>query len=253
VEVSFTDLAGVSDRGLERHENQDAMALARVDGQEARILVVSDGVATSAEPASAAQAAARAALAHLVDAVEGDQPDPALAMRRAVGAAHRAVCAVSERLGAFDDPPAATLVAALLKDGHVTIGWIGDSRAYLFDANEGRLLTSDHSWAAEQVRRGLMSEAQAAVDPRAHALTGWLGGDIQRVPEPSVVTAAVPPAGCLLLCTDGLWNYAPSVVRLHELMLRFSPDDPLELARQFTEFARSLGGEDNITVVIALV
>jgi PPM family protein phosphatase len=251
IEVALPDLAGVSDRGLQRHDNQDAMALARVEGRGARILVVCDGVATSGQPAAASQAAARAALAYLVDAVERDEPDPAVAMRRAVGAAHRAVCAVAERIGAHDDPPASTLVAGLIRDGQATVGWVGDSRAYLFDAAEGRQLTSDHSWAAEQVRLGVMSEAQAAADPRAHALTGWLGGDVRRAVEASVVSAALPAAGCLLLCTDGLWNYARSVMNLRELMLRFSADDPLEVARQLTEFARSSGGEDNITVAVA--
>jgi len=55
------------------------------------------------------------------------------------------------------------------------------------------------------------------------------------------------------LCTDGLWNYAPGVVRLRELMLRFSAEHPLEVARELTEFARSSGGEDNITVAVAFV
>ena len=253
VEVSFPDLAGVSDRGLRRHSNEDAMALARVDGQGTRILVVCDGVATSTQPASASQAAARAALAYLADAVQSGQPDLVLAMRWAVATAHRVVCEVSDRIGASDDPPASTLVAALLKDGEATVGWIGDSRAYFFDANRGRQLTRDDSWATEQVQLGLMSEAEATADPRAHGLTAWLGGDQRPPPEPSVVTVEVPAPGCLVLCTDGLWNYAPTVGRLHELMLRFPADDPLEVARELTDFARSSGGEDNITVVVGFV
>jgi PPM family protein phosphatase len=253
VEVSFPDLAGVSDRGLRRRSNEDTMALARVDGQGTRILVVCDGVATSTEPASAAQAAARAALAYLAEAVASGQPDLMLAMRWAVGTAHRVVCEVAERIGAADDPPASTLVAAVLKGGEVTIGWIGDSRAYFFDATEGLQLTRDDSWATEQVQLGLMSEAEAAADPRAHGLTAWLGGDQQPPPEPSVVKFQVPAPGCLVLCTDGLWNYAPGVGRLHELMLRFPADDPLQVARELTDFARSSGGEDNITVVVAFV
>jgi serine/threonine protein phosphatase PrpC len=253
VEVSFSDLAGVSDRGLERNGNEDAMALARVDEHGVRILVVCDGVATSTDPASASRAAAHAALANLVDSVESDEPDLELAMRLAVEAAHHAVCAVAERIGGPDDPPATTLVAAVLRDGKATVGWVGDSRAYLFDEAEGWQLTSDHSWAAEQVRSGLLTETEAAADPRAHALTGWLGGDMQPAPEPSVLTVPAPVGGCLVLCTDGLWNYAPGVVRLREVMLRFSADDPLEVARELTEFACSSGGEDNITVAVAFV
>jgi serine/threonine protein phosphatase PrpC len=253
VEVSFSNLAGVSDRGFERRSNDDAMAVASMDDQGARVLVVCDGVATSTEPASASRAAARAALANLVDAVERGQPDLELAMGAAVGAAHRAVCAMSDRIGAHYDPPATTLVAAVVRDGEVTVGWVGDSRAYLFDETDGWQLTRDHSWAAEQVRSGLLSEAEAATDPRAHALTGWLGGDVHPAPEPSVVKVAVPAGGRLVLCTDGLWNYAPGVVRLRELVLRFSAEDPLEVARELTKFALSSGGEDNITVAVALV
>ena len=103
------------------------------------------------------------------------------------------------------------------------------------------------------MRSGLLTEAEAAADPRAHALTGWLGGDAQPSPDPSVLTVTIPSGGCLLLCTDGLWNYAPGVGRLRELLLRFSAEDPLEVAREFTEFARSSGGEDNITVAVAFV
>jgi serine/threonine protein phosphatase PrpC len=229
------------------------MALAGLHGVGARIAVVCDGVSTSAEAATASENAARAAHAHLMKAVRAGRTDLSESMRQAVAAAHEAVRAISEGATSSDDAPASTLVAAVLRGRNVTIGWIGDSRAYFLDATEGWQLTNDDTWAGYQVRLGLMSEAEAAADPRAHALTGWLGGEQADAPEPSVSNFELATPGCLLLCTDGLWNYAPRVERLRELVLKSYAPNPLEMARELTDFARAAGGEDNITVVVGFV
>src|SRR5437763_10644539 len=50
LEIAYVDLAGVSDRGFRRRRNEDAIALARVEEHDARVLVVCDGVSTSAAP-----------------------------------------------------------------------------------------------------------------------------------------------------------------------------------------------------------
>ena len=129
-----------------------------------------------------------------------------------------------------------------------------DSRAYFLGPLSAMQLSRDDSWAVEQVEEGHMSEEQASADPLAHALTSWLGGDQGTGPEPSVATVPIPGSGCVLLCSDGLWNCAPSAERLRELVAELSPDaTPLEVAQELTEFARSEGGPDNITVAIAFV
>lgn len=254
VDIGFSDFAGVSDRGLRRRRNEDALALARVDEHDARVLVVCDGVATSAEPKLAAWAAAEAGLAYLVAAVTDGHPDREAAMREAVAAAQHAVCAVRYTPDPAGDPPATTFVAALIEDGRATIGWVGDSRAYFLGPLSAMQLSRDDSWAVEQVEEGRMTQEEASADPLAHALTSWLGGDQGAGPEPSVTTFPMKGSGCLLLCSDGLWNCAPEATRLRELVAELSPDaTPLEVAQELTEFARSEGGNDNITVAIAFV
>lgn len=254
IDISFSDFAGVSDRGLRRRRNEDAIALARVEEHEARVLVVCDGVATSAEPKLAAWAAAEAALAYLVAAVEDGHPDREAAMREAVAAAQRAVCAVAYERGATSDPPASTFVAAVVDDHEATIGWVGDSRVYFLGPLSALQLSKDDSWAVEQVEEGRMTAEEANADPLAHALTNWLGGDQGDGPESSVSTFPILGSGCLLLCSDGLWNCAPEAERLRELVSALSPEaTPLEVAQELTEFARSAGGNDNITVAIAFV
>ena len=254
IEMSLPDMAGVSDIGLRHQCNEDAMGLAKVGPPSVRLLVVCDGVSTASEPAAAAQAAADAALAYLVQAVQSPHLDPESAMTEAVGAAQRAVSAVQLSADQADEPPATTLVAALVMDHQTTIGWVGDSRAYLVGPDDAWQLSQDHTWATEQVEMGMLPDDAIFADPRAHALTKWLGGDIEGGFEPSVATFAVPVSGCLVLCTDGLWNYAPSPERMCGLVAQLPGDaTPLEVAQGLTEFARSAGGSDNITVAVAFV
>lgn len=254
VEVAYPDLAGVSDRGLKRYRNEDALALARLDDHGARILVVCDGVSSSAEPAAASQAAADAVLAYLVAAVRDRHPDPEEAMRGAMSAAQAAVCIVPWQRADGEEAPATTVVAALIIGRQITIAWVGDSRAYFIGVMDSWQLSTDDTWAADQIQFGLMGEEEAMADPRAHALTSWVGAEQDGEPVPSIRTFTSPTSGCILLCSDGLWNYAPSPERMRELLTELPGDaSAVDVARGLTEFARALGGMDNITVAVGLV
>lgn len=135
----------------------------------------------------------------------------------------------------------------------MTVGWVGDSRAYWIpDDREGAepyRLTEDDSWAARMVAAGLMGEAEAYADARAHAITGWLGADAEEVePHTAAFTPHVP--GVLLICTDGLWNYAEAATSLADLVRADARTDPLRAARALVSFAIAAGGHDNITVAV---
>jgi serine/threonine protein phosphatase PrpC len=226
------------------------MALASVDAREAAVAVVCDGVSASQRADAAARAAAAAALSSLVAAVDGGRFDPVMAMRRAVAKAQAAVCAIPHS-GADREPPATTLVAAVLGAGAVTVGWVGDSRAYLVGEGGSTLLTRDDTWAAEQVAHGLASEEEAAADPRKHTLTRWLGADWLEHQDPWVISFNVEPPCRIVLCSDGLSNYLPTPARLGEVLAEAPQATALEAARRLTEFACRAGGHDNVTVVVA--
>jgi serine/threonine protein phosphatase PrpC len=269
LEVGFDDLAGISDRGLRRARNEDALALARLEEHVARILVVCDGVSTSSQPAEAAQAAAQAALSDLVAAVEAGRNDLEHAMKEAVVAAQDAVCKVPygragagwnpdvEGPEAADEqgPPATTLVAAILLPGKVTLGWVGDSRAYFVGGGEAWQLSHDVTWLEEVAAPSQAGEEEhGRVALRAHVLTRWLGSDQQGEPEVSIATFLLPDEGCILLCSDGLWNYAPTPDQMRELVSGLDvTSTPLQLTRGLVEFARAAGGADNITVAVAII
>ncbi len=244
------DLAAVSDRGLIHPWNEDAVALSRSTavGSQASILVVCDGVSSSHDAALGAKTAAAAAAESLrASLATSEEAEPA--MRTAILAAHDAVCRLVPAGADVADRPLTTIVAALARPGAVTIGWVGDSRAYLLGSG-GRQLTRDNSWVNWVVERGEMTEAEAMHSPNAHAILQCLG-DPDDTPEPHIVTAAPRPGARLLLCTDGLWNYAPETSDLAALLSSVPENTPaFELCRALVEFANAAGGHDNITAAI---
>jgi serine/threonine protein phosphatase PrpC len=252
--------AGVSDRGLRHHRNEDDFALGETtlpDGTPTLIGVVCDGVSSASRPDEASAAAARAAREKLVAELSGGT-DPREAMRLALLAADAAVCAL-DAPGAADDPhansPACTGVFACLSGDLLTVGWVGDSRAYWIpdDRSGGGAarLTEDDSWAARMVEAGLLSEAEAYADPRAHAITGWLGPDPEAEElEPHVASYQLDRPGVVVVCTDGLWNYVESAPQMAAVVPADARTAPLASARKLVDVAIGHGGHDNITVAL---
>jgi serine/threonine protein phosphatase PrpC len=250
-ELDLGGLAGVTDRGLRHQRNEDAMALAvaATAAGPAMILVVCDGVSTADRPDEASLAAARAAARQLVAAARAGT-SLSEASVRAAALAREAVAALA---GPEAESPAATFVSAVLAGGTVTLCWLGDSRAYWLDAGDAasaRLLTRDDSLAEEMVALGLLPEAEALTSPQAHVVTRWIGPDAEGL-VPHVTEFSPPGQGVLMLCSDGLWNYAPDAGALAALAMPAALTDPLGAAAALVRFALEAGGTDNITVALA--
>lgn len=246
------DLAAVSDRGARyrkgRWTNQDAATAARLyDG--AAMLAVADGVSSS-NGATRASAAAVAALRFVLQSSDETEP-PVTVMRRAIAAAHEAVKNVTvPNPDPAKDPPETTIAAALVRDGKATLGWVGDSRAYLVQGDRGRLLTRDDSWMAEVLHAGVMSREAAQADRRAHSITQCLG-----VPDAEltihVEQASVRPGAWLVLCTDGLWNYLDDAGRLAGALSELPAEtDAITRCQRLVLIANESGGHDNISVAM---
>ena len=118
--------------------------------------------------------------------------DPVGVVREAIARAAAAVVAVPWLEDGSRDAPSCTVVLAVWDGADVTVGWLGDSRAYWLDGAGCRQLTVDHSWAEEQVSSGRLSREMAEADGRAHAITRWLGADAPPGPCPITHAAATP-------------------------------------------------------------
>jgi serine/threonine protein phosphatase PrpC len=241
--ILSAECAAITDVGCKRSRNEDRFAVRHAS--EGWALVVCDGVSSS-EDSQRASAIAAEQTAERLSLYTGTKTGQI--MREAIADAARAVAQLPKPAPDTEDPASTTLVAAFVQDRQVTIGWLGDSRAYWFGAEGGaRQLTSDHSWLNEVVASGKMTADEAGHSPTAHAITKWIGADSGEM-EPGVVEFYVEEAGTLLLCTDGLWNYAPESVRIRDLLKH--DGDAITEARKLVDFALASGGHDNVTVAI---
>ena len=140
-----------------------------------------------------------------------------------------------------------TLTAILIHGGRANVVHAGDSRCYVFRDGQLRQLTEDHSWIAEQLRAGSISEAEAKSSKFRHVITKSIG--FERDIEADTKSVPVSAGDCFLLCSDGMTNY----VEHAELERIIAMTWYRRLPATLVELANSRGGDDNITVVVGLV
>jgi serine/threonine protein phosphatase PrpC len=248
-ELDLQIAAAVTDQGRVHRRNEDAFSLHVTDGHRVAV-VVCDGISTASAANAAARTAADVAGALLAQALSDPGGDAAEATVEAVAAAREAVEHVPWTTRIDRAQPSCTLVCAICRAPEIIVGWVGDSRAYWIQGGDASQLTVDESWAEQQIGEGLLSPEQALRDPRSHAITNWVGGDAPARPL-RLTTLRPDGAGRLILCTDGLWNYAPTTAELAALLDAVPPGTaPVAVARTLTDAALAKGGHDNITVAV---
>jgi PPM family protein phosphatase len=244
IEADELRAAGVSHRGKVHRRNEDAMHVA--SSEHTALAIVCDGVSSSMNPDLASRVAVSAAGNVLA---ARDDLDVESRMRHAIAAAQSAVLRVPWQAGARHGAPACTLAAATWDGTTVCVGNVGDSRVYWIGRDDAQLLTADDSWLWEQVASGV-DPLVAERDQNAHMITRWLGAD---APDDVYrVTTFVPPrSGRLLVCSDGLWNYATSADEMAFVVRSLATDGAaLAVAHALVDRALDEGGHDNVTVVV---
>jgi serine/threonine protein phosphatase PrpC len=225
--------AARTDVGRVRENNEDAVLC--LD----HLVAIADGM--GGHPGG--EVASNLALALLEAAFTGESLEELEAAVRAAGRAISDRAAASEELEGMG-----TTLCAIgsTSDGRLAVVNVGDSRAYLLRDSSLHQLTDDHSWTAELVRRGELTEPEAADHPHRGVLTRALGLG----PKVDVDGALhVLDAGDrILLCTDGLVN---EVADSEILSLMKGTTDVGSVADALVERALSNGGHDNVGVVVA--
>jgi serine/threonine protein phosphatase PrpC len=246
----------ITDRGIEHARNEDAAAAGMVfDGGTSRpyavALAVCDGVSTSGDPQLASGAASKAGVDAMLGCLAASANGRAVVLAGLAAAAKAAATAGTDP----SNPPSCTYTAAVVvptPEGtlQITIGNIGDSRAYWFpeEPTAPQQLTVDDSLSQELIAAGASAESEV-VQRGAHTLTRWLGADAEAKPwsDSSVLAVTTAGPGWLLLCSDGLWNYLPQPADI----ARFCTGaEPAAAARALVAHALRCGGHDNVTVVV---
>jgi PPM family protein phosphatase len=225
--------ASVTDTGRRRRHNEDAYVC------EPPLFAVADGMG-GAQAGELASGLAAAALRDESSELSGGE-------QRVDDLIQEANRRIYERQSqdASASGMGTTITVALVEDGRVAIGHVGDSRAYLIRDRKLEQLTEDHSLVAELVRSGKLSPEEAEGHPQRSVITRALGTD----PDVDVDTFSVETnAGDLfLLCSDGLTSMVADETILREV--ERNRDDLGKAAKALVRAANKGGGEDNITVV----
>ena len=231
--MSLAGFAGATDTGRKRRRNEDAYVIAPP------LFAVADGMGG----AQAGEIASKLAATVLEDTDSG-----ALSGRERVKALiQEANARVYERSNT--DPSASgmgtTMTVALVEDHEVTIGHVGDSRAYLARGGKLEQLTEDHSLVNELMKSGKLSPEEAETHPQRSVITRALGTD----PDVDVDAFTLETEGgdVFLLCSDGLTAMVDDEQILG--VLERERDDLKRLTKALVAAANRSGGEDNITVV----
>jgi protein phosphatase len=138
-----------------------------------------------------------------------------------------------------------TMTVALVEGKAVTIGHVGDSRAYRVRNGELKQLTEDHSLVNELLKSGKLSREEADTHPQRSVITRAVGTD----PDVDVdaFTVHARTGDVFLLCSDGLTDMVNDDAILGAVAE--SPGDLDRVTKTLVSAANRGGGEDNITVV----
>ena len=223
-----------TDTGRRRRRNEDAFVC------EPPLFAVADGMGG----AQAGEVASRLAADSVREAKLGDLPSPEQTVD-IIREANRRVYAYSSE-NASTRGMGTTMTVALVEGSVVTIGHVGDSRAYLLREDQLTQLTQDHSLVAELVRSGRLSPKEAESHPRRSVITRALGTESDV--EVDVFSIRAQSGDLFLLCSDGLTSMV-SDEEIAKLLVAARAD--LDSAgEKLVAAANQAGGEDNITVVL---
>ena len=246
------ELANLSDVGCEREGNEDYFLYSepRDDDEfqrSGRLILVADGMGGRNGGEVASTLAAESVRDVFLQS--GGADDPRSVLIAGFQEAHRAILDLAAREPELRGM-GTTCSAAILKQGLMYYGHIGDSRIYLIRGGHAGPLTEDHNVVARMVRNGLLSAEEAQHHEQRSVLTAALGmdseslcGDFPVDPLPLV------PGDVILLCTDGLHG----LVSDEEMALTMSGQSLTEACRELVARAKVRGGPDNITVQLLRV
>jgi predicted Zn finger-like uncharacterized protein len=250
------DIGAATSSGCVRPRNEDSLlvqhlAWSNLDQRhEAAILVVADGMGgyEAGDQASAlvVRTLGGSLAGLLAEFLTGQLKENAAPARIdvALKAANKAVYSKGQT-----DPACkgmgATAAVAVVSDGQVSIGHVGDCRVY--HSRDGKLLqvTKDQTLVARMVELGQLSAQEALTHPKRNEVTSAVGrhSDLQ----PAAYQLKIVPGDWLLVACDGLHAHVSSA-RLAQALAE-SPLSAAALAHHLVDLANEGGGSDNCTVV----
>ncbi|MBV9225192.1 MAG: right-handed parallel beta-helix repeat-containing protein [Acidobacteriaceae bacterium] len=233
--------AASSDVGSVRPNNED-----RVYCDEARgFFLVIDGMGGH----EAGEQAAEIALQRIRSRLERQTGDAEQRLREAIALANNAVYQSS-----LEQPEwmgmACVLTIALIEEGQVIVGHVGDSRLYRMKRDTIEKITRDHSPVGEREDSGELTEWEAMRHPRRNEVYRDVGSE-EHAPDDEnfieIFRFPFEPDSAFLLCSDGLSD-AISSQRILQIVEE-NAGDRWAATRALISAANEVG-KDNVSIVI---
>jgi protein phosphatase len=234
-----------TDLGRIRENNEDKFDYMEPDepsvlALKGRVYAVADGMGGH----SAGQVASELSLNVFIRSYYADaKADVETSLNKAVHEANAFVVDVARTIPGRTGM-GATLTAAVVREDHLIIAQVGDSRCYLLRNGRMEQVTEDHSWVAEQVRSGAMTLEAAEQSPFRNVITRSMGGAPEV--EPDIYAVKLEVGDRYLLCSDGL----SGMVKDGEIAEILAQGSPSVAAWNLIERANHYGGKDNITAFV---
>jgi serine/threonine protein phosphatase PrpC len=247
-----------TDIGRQRSGNEDAFLIADLTsgnaglgpemmthpvGEQGSLLIVSDGMGGAAAGEVASEIAVKT-IRDSLDEIPADLETPER-LRIATELANECIWNEAQHNPELAGM-GATVTAVLVQGAIAYIGQVGDSRAYLIRGERIKQVTKDQSYAQALIDSGIFSPEQIANVPQ-NVLLQALG--TQPVVQVGLTAVELLRNDYLVVCSDGL----SGKIEPDELgdVVRQSPD-LTSACRRLVDTANERGGEDNITVIVAL-
>ncbi|MGL5973272.1 MAG: Stp1/IreP family PP2C-type Ser/Thr phosphatase [Oscillospiraceae bacterium] len=235
-------LAGKTNIGLQRAQNQDDFLIKQLE-DDVCFLLVCDGMG-GAKAGSVASKRAKDDIFSYIDSYYKSSGDIEEMLIKSIEFANRNIF-VNSNENEEHSGMGTTAVMAFLKGEKLTIAHVGDSRAYLINKDKIKPLTVDHSVVQTLLDEGKISIEEAKNHPQKNIITRAIG--VCAYVDVDVLTMDMEENDVLILCTDGL-NGIVEDNKIYEIVKH---NHFYECTQHLIDIANSEGGCDNITVVMA--
>lgn len=228
-----------------REENQDDFGM--VCAPLGVLAVVCDGMGGGPGGKTASELSCEAIINTVVSAAADANAEQVL--RQSVENAHASVMSAQESNPALRGM-GSTCVCLLIQNSRALIAHVGDSRCYHIRHGKKVFRTADHSYVAELVRRGTITEEEARTSNYSNVITRAIGGAAAIDPEIDIVK--VSPGDRFAMMSDGIWGTMPENTLIRTLNADMSAEQTaVQICTQVDTLGKDNGGgHDNLTLAI---
>lgn len=237
-------VAGQTDRGVKRSDNQDNFFIS----EDRHVFAVADGMGGAKGGAMASSTAVESLRKSWDESLPDlNKPDQVRDwLLQAVIDANKAVREAAEASVDSKSMGTTIVIGVVDKLNVLHIAHVGDSRATLVRGDDSNGLTNDHSVVMEMHLRGQLTKEQCAASPFKHLITRCLGHDENT--QADYRRLDLKHGDRIVLASDGLSEVVEEkeIGRLMEALC-----DPEEVCRMLVNTVLDRDAPDNVTIVTA--